>query len=264
MQGAIVCALRASGLVRIEHSGLCAAGSRASRQPELRHRWSRARLVDGERAAAARGRDVQAAARTSSCRSTRTFKDENGPRRHAGRVLRRSRPVVLAFVYYQCPMLCTQVMNGISSAAEGAAVQRRARTSTSCSSASIRATRPEAAAPRRSGAPRTTGRRENQAAGWHFLTGDEATIQPGDVGGGLHLPVGRADAAVRARERRARGRRRTARLSRYFYGVEYSPKELRLALVESGQGHVGSVDRRAAALLLSTTTRRAAATAWSS
>ena len=31
------------------------------------------------------------------------------------------------------------------------------------------------------------------------------------------------------------------RLSRYFYGVEYSPKELRLALVESGQGHIGSL-----------------------
>ena len=31
------------------------------------------------------------------------------------------------------------------------------------------------------------------------------------------------------------------RLSRYFYGVEYSPKELRLALVESGQGQIGSV-----------------------
>ena len=31
------------------------------------------------------------------------------------------------------------------------------------------------------------------------------------------------------------------RLSRYFYGVEYSPKELRLALVESGQGHIGSI-----------------------
>jgi protein SCO1/2 len=33
---------------------------------------------------------------------------------------------------------------------------------------------------------------------------------------------------------------REGRLSRYFYGIEYSPKELRLALVESGQGHVGS------------------------
>ena len=31
------------------------------------------------------------------------------------------------------------------------------------------------------------------------------------------------------------------RLSRYFYGIEYSPKELRLALVESGEGKVGSV-----------------------
>jgi protein SCO1/2 len=30
------------------------------------------------------------------------------------------------------------------------------------------------------------------------------------------------------------------RLSRYFYGVEFSPKELRLALVESGQGRIGS------------------------
>ena len=70
-----------------------------------------------------------------------TFKDEYGRERDAGRVLRRAAPVMLAFVYYQCPMLCTQVMNGISASLQGAAVHGRARTSTSCSSASIRATR---------------------------------------------------------------------------------------------------------------------------
>src|SRR5258705_3766782 len=44
------------------------------------------------------------------------FKDENGRDVTLGRYFDGQRPVILAFVYYSCPMLCTQVMNGVSSA----------------------------------------------------------------------------------------------------------------------------------------------------
>ncbi len=47
------------------------------------------------------------------------FVDENGRDVTLGAVLRRERPVVLALVYYECPMLCTQVLNGLVGIARG-------------------------------------------------------------------------------------------------------------------------------------------------
>jgi protein SCO1/2 len=81
---------------------------------------------------------------------------------------------------------------------------------------------------------------QNQSGAWHFLTGDEPQIKEVTSACGLLLHVGRADAAVRAPER-VLVITPDGRLSRYFYGIEYSPKELRLALVESGEGHIGSL-----------------------
>ena len=166
------------------------------------------------------------------------FKDESGRDVALGDYFGK-KPVVLAFVYYQCPMLCPHVMNGISSALEGAALHGRARNSTSCSSASIRATprkrrmrrsvricstgrcRKRPTAGTSSPGPSRTIRRVTSAAGFTYQW-DEETQQFAHVSGVLVVtPDGR--------------------LSRYFYGVEFSPKDLRLALVDSGQGRLGSV-----------------------
>jgi protein SCO1/2 len=73
------------------------------------------------------------------------FKDENGRDVTLGQYFDGKRPVVLAFVYYSCPMLCTQVMNGVSRAVKVLPFTP-ATTSTSSSSASIRETSPETAA----------------------------------------------------------------------------------------------------------------------
>src|SRR5258705_390325 len=81
---------------------------------------------------------------------------------------------------------------------------------------------------------------QNQSGAWHFLTGDEPQIRRVTAAAGFfymwddktqqfaHL----SGLLVLTPD---------GRLSRYFYGIEYSPKELRLALVESGQGHIGSL-----------------------
>jgi protein SCO1 len=148
------------------------------------------------------------------------------------------KPVVLAFVYYQCPMLCPLVMNGISSALKVVPFTAGREFDVVLISFDPRDTPEAANAKKRAhllhwAVPET-------AEGWHLLTGaepevrriasaagftyewDEETQQFAHVSGVL---VATPD----------------GRLSRYFYGVEFSPKDLRLALVDSSQGRLGSV-----------------------
>ena len=165
------------------------------------------------------------------------FRDETGREVALGDYFGR-KPVVLAFVYYQCPMLCTQVMNGLSSALKALTFTPGQEFDIVLISFDPRDRFETANAKKRAHLQHWSV--QDQADGWHFLTGetetirrvtnaagftylwDEATQQFAHVSGVLTLtPDGR--------------------LSRYFYGVEFSPKDLRLALVESGQGKIGSL-----------------------
>jgi protein SCO1/2 len=81
---------------------------------------------------------------------------------------------------------------------------------------------------------------QETADGWHFLTGDEADIRRVTAAAGFTYQwddVTQQFAHVSG----VLVATPDGRLSRYFYGVEYSPKDLRLALVDSGQGQLGSV-----------------------
>jgi protein SCO1/2 len=166
------------------------------------------------------------------------FRDENDRPVTLAQYFDGKKPVVLAFVYYSCPMLCTQVMNGVSRAVKVLPFSAGKDFDVVFVSFDPR-DRPETAAAKKAELM-SYWSTQNESGAWHFLTGeapqirevtsaagffykwDEKTQQFAHMSGVLVLtPDGR--------------------LSRYFYGIEYSPKELRLALVESGQGHVGSV-----------------------
>ena len=148
------------------------------------------------------------------------------------------KPVVLAFVYYQCPMLCTQVMNGISSSLKVLPFTAGHEFDVVLVSFDPRDTPEAANAKKRAHLDHWAAR--DTSDGWHFLTVDEAEIRRVASAAGFTyqwdeqtqqfahvsgLLVATSDGT----------------LSRYFYGVEYSPKDLRLALVDSGKGKVGSV-----------------------
>jgi protein SCO1/2 len=166
------------------------------------------------------------------------FRDENDRPVTLAQYFDGRKPVVLAFVYYSCPMLCSQVMNGVSRAVKVLPFSAGKDFDVVFVSFDPR-DKPETASAKKT-ALMNYWSMQNQSGAWHFLTGeapqirevtsaagffykwDEKTQQFAHMSGVLVLtPDGR--------------------LSRYFYGIEYSPKELRLALVESGQGHVGSV-----------------------
>ena len=165
------------------------------------------------------------------------FKDETGRTVKLGDYFTGNKPVVLAFVYYQCPMLCMQVMNGISSALKAVPFTPGQDFDVVLVSFDPRDTPALAAEKKRThmeywGAQGTAG-------AWHFLTGEEASIRRATAAAGFNYRWDEQTGQF-AHVSGVLVVTPDGRLSRYFYGVEYSPKELRMALVESGDGRIGS------------------------
>ena len=167
------------------------------------------------------------------------FKDEYGRPVTLGKYFGGERPVILAFVYYRCPMLCTQVMNGLSGSIRALTGALAAGKDFDVVLVSFDPQDSPADALEKKRLHLEYWRSENSSGAWHLLTGDEATIKRVTSAAGFTYqwdPVtGQFAHASGVLVVTPQGK-----LSRYFYGVEYSPKELRMALVESGQGRIGS------------------------
>jgi protein SCO1/2 len=165
------------------------------------------------------------------------FKDEAGRDVRLGDYFKTGKPVVLAFVYYQCTMLCTQVMNGISSALKVLTFTAGQDFDVVLVSFDPRDTPPDAT--EKKAAHLKYWSAESTAGGWHFLTGTEAEIRRATQAAGFSYQWDERNQQF-AHVSGVLVVTPDGRLSRYFYGIEYSPKELRLALVESGKGAIGS------------------------
>ena len=166
------------------------------------------------------------------------FKDEHGRDVTLGQYVNGTRPVVLAFVYYSCPMLCTQIMNGVSRAIKVLPFTPGTDFDVVFISFDPR-DKPETASAKKS-ALLNYWSMQNQSGAWHFLTGEEPQIKRVTSAAGFFYMWDERSQQY-AHLSGVLVLTPDGRLSRYFYGVEYSPKELRLALVESGEGRVGSV-----------------------
>jgi len=163
-------------------------------------------------------------------------------RDEAGRAVRLGdyfgkRPVVLAFVYYNCPMLCTQVLNGLVGSLNVISLDAGADFDVVAISFDSRDKPSDAAA--KKDAYLTRYKRPNSAGGWHFLTGDEATITRLTKAAGFRFrydegldQFAHASAIMVVTPQ--------GRLARYFYGIEYAPRDLRLGLVEASAGKIGT------------------------
>jgi protein SCO1/2 len=164
------------------------------------------------------------------------FKDETGKTVALGDYFGR-KPVALAFVYYQCPMLCSQTMNGVSMALKVIPHTPGEDFEVVFISFDPRDT-PEAANAKKR-AHLSHWETQSTADGWHFLTGDEAAIRQVTSAAGFTYQWDEKTGQF-AHVSGLLTATPDGRLSRYFYGVEYSPKDLRLALVESADGKIGS------------------------
>lgn len=166
-----------------------------------------------------------------------TFRDEDGQEVRLARYCGR-RPVVIAFVYYVCPMLCTQVLNGLTTAliALDESVGREFDVVTV--SFDRRETSVLAAGKKKTYLDRYG--RDSAAAGWHFLTGEQAPITALTEAAGFRYAWD-ADSAQFAHASGIAVATPDGRLSRYFFGIDYEPRDLKFALMESSAGEIGSL-----------------------
>ena len=165
-----------------------------------------------------------------------TFTDELGRTVTLGEYF-GTRPVVLLFAYYDCPMLCTQVMNGLASALDVLSLQPGRDFDVVTVSFDPRDTPVTAAAKKAS--TLTRYKRAGAAASWHFLIGDQESIQRLTKAAGFRY-VWDEPTKQFAHPSGVIVLTPDGRLARYLFGIEYGPRDLRLALVEASAGTVGS------------------------
>ncbi len=167
------------------------------------------------------------------------FKDENGNIIKLGDYFNKGRPVILALVYYECPMLCNEVLNGLTGSLKGMSFDAGKDFDVLAISFDARENdKPDLAKNKKASYVARYGH-EGAENGWHFLTGtqdeidkvtqavgfnyhfDEASNQFAHAGGIMILtPEGK--------------------ISRYFYGIDYAPKDLKFGIMDSAQSKIGN------------------------
>jgi protein SCO1 len=165
-----------------------------------------------------------------------TFVDEIGRTVHLGDYFGK-RPVVLALVYYDCPMLCTQVLNSLTSTLGVLSLDPGKDFEIVTVSFDPREKSALAAAKKATYLERY--KRPGAAAGWHFLTGDESSIKRLTSAVGFRY-VWDDDLKQFAHPTGITVLTAEGRLSRYLFGVEYWPRDLRFALIDASAGRIGS------------------------
>ena len=167
------------------------------------------------------------------------FRDESGQQVKLGQYFGQ-KPVVLAFVYYDCPMLCTQVLNGMVTSFRVLPFQIGNEFDVVTVSFDPRETSALAAAKKKVYLDYLPEKmRAGANSGWHFLTGDQASITQLTDAAGFHY---RWDEETKQFAHASAIMVTTphGKLSRYFYGIEYAPRDLRLGLIESSANKIGS------------------------
>lgn len=164
------------------------------------------------------------------------FRDETGKTVELGQYFGQ-KPVVLSLVYFSCPMLCTMVENGLLQTLKHIKFSVGDQYNVLTVSFDPHDT-PEMAAAKKAV---YTGlyARKGAANGWHFLTGDEASIRALTKAVGFRYAYdpqsGQFAHATAIMVLTPQGK-----LARYFYGIQYPPGGVRLSLVEASQEKIGS------------------------
>jgi protein SCO1/2 len=164
------------------------------------------------------------------------FTDEHGRAVRLGDYF-GARPVVLALVYYDCPMLCTQVLNSLTSTLKVLSLDPGKDFEIVTVSFDPREKPPLAAAKKATYLDRY--KRPGAASAWHFLTGEPASIERLTKAAGFRY-VWDKDLKQFAHPTGITVLTPQGRLSRYLFGVEYGPRDLRFALIEASEGKVGT------------------------
>ncbi len=166
------------------------------------------------------------------------FRDEHGNPVQLSDYFGHGRPVILNLGYYQCPMLCSELLQGLVGSMKALTFDLGKDFDVVTVSFDPRETTEMAAAKKRDIMKRY-GRAYTEQ-GWHFLTGRADQIEALTKAVGFQFQFdpktnqyAHAAAIVMLTPDR--------HISGYFYGVEFSPKDLRLGLVQASQHNIGNV-----------------------
>jgi protein SCO1 len=165
------------------------------------------------------------------------FRDETGKVVRLRELFGKGRPVLLNFVYFNCPMLCPMVLEGTTTSLTHLKFDIGKEFDVITVSIDPR-DKASAAAEKKEKYLRRYGRLHS-SDGWHFLTGNEHSIEK------LTEAVGFQYEYDSRTDQFAHGAAilvltPDGRTSRYFYGFEYKPRDLRLAIVEASSGKIGT------------------------
>ena len=150
-------------------------------------------------------------------------------------------PAILSLVYYNCPMLCSEEMDGLASALEMVRMNPGKDFEVIIISIDPSET-PELAARKKAFYVKRYGRPET-AGGWHFLTGKQDAIDAVSKATGFGYiripgPDGKLDQFAHASSIEVVTT--SGKIAQYYLGVEYSPKDIMLGLVEASGNKIGS------------------------
>ena len=165
-----------------------------------------------------------------------TFRDERGESVQLQKYFDQ-KPVVLALVYYECPMLCSMVLNGLLKSIN--ALSFDAGKEFDILTVSFDPTETPSLAAGKKTSYLSKYARPGAGSGWHFLTGDQKSIKKLTEAVGFKY----AKDPMTGQFVHASGimvLTPTGKLSKYFYGVEYSSRDLKLGLMEASNNQIGT------------------------
>lgn len=166
------------------------------------------------------------------------FRDEEGRSVELGQYFHK-KPVVLALVYYTCPMLCNQILSGLTKAISGITSMSVGREYEIVTVSFDPRETPQDAREKK---PTYINwyRRDGASEGWHFLTGDQESINRIAQAVGFNYTWDEKTNQF-AHASGIMVLTPEGKLSRYFYGIEYAPRDLQLGLVEASDNKIGSL-----------------------
>lgn len=165
-----------------------------------------------------------------------TFRDESGQSMRLTHYFGQ-KPVILVFAYYECPMLCTLVLNGLLTSLNDMAFDVGNQFDIVTVSFDPTET-PELAAAKKEVYLNMYGR-PGAEKGWHFLTGDEAAIKELTEAAGFYYQYDSARDEY-AHPTGIMVVTPQGKISRYLYGIDFPSTDLRLGLVEAASDKIGS------------------------
>ncbi|MEO6589313.1 MAG: SCO family protein [Pyrinomonadaceae bacterium] len=167
------------------------------------------------------------------------FKNEDGQTVKLGEYFKKQKPVILALVYYECPMLCSEVLNGLTGSLKGISFDAGNEFDVVAISFDARENdKPDLAKNKKESYLKRYGR-ENTAAGFHFLTGTQSEIDKVTNAAGFKYEWDEKSEQF-AHAGGIMIITPDGKMSKYFYGIDYSPKDLKFGIMESADGRIGN------------------------